>query len=84
MHSNAFIFNERGSADFKPINDSAHIMTAATRYEKPIDYRLPTNVRPTHYDLTFKTDLEGLKFWGYGIIEYVLEGCNGPRQTIQH
>src|SRR5258708_6749678 len=37
--------------------------------EKPADYRLPTNVKPKHYDLTFKTDLEGLKFWGYAIIE---------------
>ncbi|KAF8311311.1 leucyl aminopeptidase [Clavulina sp. PMI_390] len=35
----------------------------------PNDYRLPTNIRPTHYDLTFKTDLEGLKFYGYAIID---------------
>ena len=32
--------------------------------EKPTDYRLPTNVAPGHYDLTFKTDLEVLKFLG--------------------
>lgn len=54
---------------------SSRIMTTATdskhEYVKPIDYRLPTNVRPTHYDLTFKTDLESLKFWGYAIIECV-------------
>jgi hypothetical protein len=42
-----------------------------TESDKPIDYRLPTTVRPTHYDLTFKTDLETLQFWGYGIIESV-------------
>ena len=36
---------------------------------KPTDYRLPTNLAPRHYDLTFKTDLEELKFWGYAIIE---------------
>ncbi|KAF8311309.1 hypothetical protein DL93DRAFT_2229778 [Clavulina sp. PMI_390] len=36
---------------------------------KPIDYRLPTDTRPTHYDLTFKTDLEELKFYGYAIID---------------
>ncbi|KAF8325549.1 uncharacterized protein EI90DRAFT_2931912 [Cantharellus anzutake] len=35
--------------------------------EKPADYRLPTNVKATHYDLTIKTDLEVLKFWGYVI-----------------
>nr|XP_012184617.1 uncharacterized protein FIBRA_07548 [Fibroporia radiculosa]CCM05334.1 predicted protein [Fibroporia radiculosa] len=28
------------------------------------DYRLPTNVRPTHYDLTVKTDLKLLRFDG--------------------
>ncbi|KAI5449750.1 Aminopeptidase 2 mitochondrial [Naganishia albida] len=31
-------------------------------------YRLPTNVYPTHYDLIFKTDLEGLIFEGQGIV----------------
>ncbi|KAF8311310.1 leucyl aminopeptidase [Clavulina sp. PMI_390] len=36
---------------------------------KPIDYRLPTNTRPTHYDLTIETDLEELKFYGYAIID---------------
>jgi aminopeptidase 2 len=44
-------------------------MATAAPPLKPADYRLPTNVRPTHYDLTFKTDLEKEKFWGYGIIE---------------
>ncbi|CAE6469567.1 unnamed protein product, partial [Rhizoctonia solani] len=33
------------------------------------EYRLPTNVRPTHYDLTIQTDLEGLVFKGCGIID---------------
>ncbi|GJE97966.1 Peptidase M1 aminopeptidase N catalytic domain-containing protein [Phanerochaete sordida] len=28
-------------------------------------YRLPTNVKPYHYDLTVRTDLEGLKYDGY-------------------
>jgi aminopeptidase 2 len=35
----------------------------------PFDYRLPQSVKPIHYDLTFKTDLETLDFWGYAIIE---------------
>ncbi|CAE7223560.1 unnamed protein product [Rhizoctonia solani] len=33
------------------------------------EYRLPTNVRPTHYDLTIQTDLEALTFKGYISIE---------------
>ncbi|KIO15900.1 hypothetical protein M407DRAFT_235051 [Tulasnella calospora MUT 4182] len=33
------------------------------------DYRLPTKVRPTHYNLTFKTDLEDLNFKGFGVID---------------
>ncbi|KAI0693908.1 leucyl aminopeptidase [Cytidiella melzeri] len=32
------------------------------------DYRLPTDVKPTHYDLTLRTDLEKLKFDGYVVI----------------
>lgn len=35
------------------------------------EFRLPTNVKPLHYDLTFKTDLEALTFKGFGIIECV-------------
>ncbi|THH32969.1 hypothetical protein EUX98_g1220 [Antrodiella citrinella] len=31
----------------------------------PKDYRLPTNVEPTHYDITVRTDLEKLKFDGF-------------------
>jgi len=43
-------------------------MTAPGDAEK---YRLPTNVRPTHYDVTVKTDLEALTFQGLVKIEYV-------------
>jgi aminopeptidase 2 len=28
------------------------------------EHRLPTNVKPTHYDLVVRTDLEGLTFQG--------------------
>lgn len=32
---------------------------------------LPTNVKPTHYDLTLEPDLEKFTFSGRVIIEYV-------------
>ena len=32
-------------------------------------YRLPTNVRPRHYDLTIRTDLKKEKFFGFAKIE---------------
>lgn len=34
-------------------------------------YRLPTNVKPTHYDVTIKTDLEKLRFQGFVKIMWV-------------
>lgn len=34
-------------------------------------HRLPTNVKPTHYDLTVRTDLENLTFDGFVKIECV-------------
>ena len=37
----------------------------------PQDYRLPTDVAPSHYDLTVWTDLENKKFEGVVYIEYV-------------
>ena len=33
-------------------------------------FRLPVDVRPTHYSLTIKTDLEKKVFQGYVVIEY--------------
>ena len=42
--------------------------TAAAEDSK---FRLPTNVRPTHYDVTVQTDLEKLTFSGFVKIEYV-------------
>jgi aminopeptidase 2 len=32
-------------------------------------YRLPTDIRPRHYDLTIRTDLEKEKFSGFVKIE---------------
>ena len=45
---------------------------------KPRDeYRLPTDVKPTHYDLTIRTDLEKLKFDGFVVAQYVLKYIGG-------
>ena len=37
-------------------------------------YRLPTNLKPTHYDLVVQTDIEKLAFKGYVTIQYVAPG----------
>lgn len=31
----------------------------------PSQFRLPTDLKPTHYDLTVRTDLENSKFDGF-------------------
>jgi hypothetical protein len=41
--------------------------------EKALDhYRLPTDLRPRHYDLTIRTDLENERFFGFVKIECVV------------
>ncbi|CUA72325.1 hypothetical protein RSOLAG22IIIB_00991 [Rhizoctonia solani] len=47
-------------------------MSAPAQQDPPksdAEYRLPTNVRPTHYDLTIQTDLEALTFKGFVIVD---------------
>ena len=39
------------------------------------DYRLPTDVKPSHYDLTVWTDLENNTFEGVVHVEYVALPC---------
>ena len=39
--------------------------TPAPATENPDQYRLPTNVKPTHYDVVIKTDLEASSFQGF-------------------
>ncbi|KAI0792895.1 hypothetical protein C8Q75DRAFT_751852 [Abortiporus biennis] len=42
----------------------------APESNKPVaEYRLPTNVKPTHYDITIRSDLEKLKFDGFVVIK---------------
>lgn len=44
--------------------------------------RLPTDLIPTHYDLTIRTDLEKLEFHGFVRIRYVL-GILRPKTHTQ-
>ena len=39
----------------------------------PEEYRLPTDVKPSHYDVTIRTDLEKLKFDGFVVAQYVAD-----------
>ncbi|CCO26128.1 aminopeptidase 2 [Rhizoctonia solani AG-1 IB] len=51
---------------------NADAMSAPAQQDTPKpreEYRLPTNVRPTHYDLTIQTDLEALTFKGFVIVD---------------
>jgi hypothetical protein len=48
-------------------------VSAFNMSEKALDhYRLPTDVRPRHYDLTIRTDLEKERFAGFVKIECVM------------
>lgn len=49
---------------------SAH-MDSLTTQRSSDEYRLPTNVKPTHYDITIKTDLQNQVFEGFVRIELV-------------
>lgn len=47
--------------------------STSTQPSVPADeHRLPLDVKPVHYDVTIRTDLEKLKFDGSVAIEYVL------------
>lgn len=53
------------------ISSSRLQMGSLTTPGAPDEYRLPTNVKPIHYDVTIKTDLEDQTFEGFVRIEYV-------------
>jgi hypothetical protein len=49
------------------------ISTSSMSSGKALDhFRLPTDLRPTHYDLTIRTDLEKERFAGFVKIECVM------------
>lgn len=55
-----------------PISNSHSTLTLTVSAEMAAtthDYRLPTNVKPLHYDLTIHTDLARKTFSGYGSIQ---------------
>ena len=51
--------------------EARNLVTMSTTSD-PDQYRLPTNVKPTHYDITIKTDLENLTFDGIVKVRYAL------------
>lgn len=60
------------SSNFPPVpNASLEVPRAANMSTKSVsdseanEYRLPTNVKPTHYDLTIRTDLDKFQFEGF-------------------
>lgn len=61
--------NSKLASPLLPPSLRAFSTTAMSTIEDP--YRLPTNVKPTHYDITIKTDLENLTFQGFVKVEYV-------------
>lgn len=48
------------------------VMAPPTSNENPDQYRLPTDVKPLHYDVVIKTDLEALTFQGVVKVRYVV------------
>jgi hypothetical protein len=54
-----------------PLDDLSASLMASSSDNASDHYRLPTEVRPRHYDLTIRTDLEKEKFNGFVKIECV-------------
>lgn len=57
--------NCRNQSSFRYCSTIAHSMSAAPATKTHDEYRLPLDVKPTHYDLTIRTDLEKLTFDGF-------------------
>lgn len=49
-----------------------------------LGYRLPLDVKPTHYDLTVRTDLEKLTFKGVVEIQYVINSLHLVSNIIRY
>lgn len=48
-------------------------MSSVSTPGAPDEFRLPIDVKPTHYDLTVRTDLDKLQFEGFVKIRCVFE-----------
>jgi len=59
----------RPSANQRDSLTPIRTMSSAATKKTNDPYRLPTNVKPLHYNLFIKTDLEALKFEGHVAIE---------------
>ena len=73
----------RSYCAFHPMALSS-VGSGAAASSKPDEHRLPTNVKPEHYDLTIRTDLEKLKFDGFVVAQYVhhiLSVCDYTKTT---
>ena len=68
--SNSSFLRRHCSFHHSPLDISATLMASSSE-NAPDHYRLPTEVRPRHYDLTIRTDLEKEKFTGFVKIECV-------------
>ncbi|CAE7227454.1 unnamed protein product [Rhizoctonia solani] len=71
---NDVLTQDRSQLHRRPCFTSSHDIAMSAPAQKdasksPAEYRLPTNVRPTHYDLTIQTDLEALTFKGFVIVD---------------
>lgn len=69
-----YFFRPHLASTFRTCSTIASIadsdMSSAATIIKSVDkYRLPLDVKPTHYDLTVRTDLEKLSFDGFVKIE---------------
>ncbi|KAF8261355.1 leucyl aminopeptidase [Lactarius quietus] len=66
LASTNFPLRRHCSLHHSPLDVSA---MAASSEKAPDHYRLPTEVRPRHYELTIRTDLEKEKFTGFAKID---------------
>lgn len=63
-------FSTSSTKSCSSLHSTFSAMSPSATSEDPTQYRLPTDVKPTHYDVTIKTDLENLTFQGFVKVRY--------------